>query len=89
MGGLLVANSTLNGLFSKPYKTGTTGKSTGWLSKLGGMVKIKLPFRFMNTNNLLRATGRFGVATLVADGFYTLGLFGSCSAMCVDDPCSF
>ena len=89
LGGLLAANSTINGLFSKPYKTGTTGKSTGWLSKLGEKIKVTMPFRFMNTNNLLRAIGRLGVAILVADGFYTLGLFLSCSAICADDPCSF
>lgn len=89
LSGFLGGNSLLNALFQKPFNTGTTGKSTSWLSKLGQRIKFKLPFRFLNTINPLRALGRLSVVFLVADGFYTLGTFTSCSVICANDPCEY
>lgn len=86
--GVLGGNSVLNGLVSKPFATGTTGKSTSTMSKIGGKFKIKMPFRILNTNNLLRAMGRSLTAATIADGFYTLGNLISCSLICGADPCS-
>jgi RHS repeat-associated protein len=84
---LLVGNSIGNAAVAKPFATGTTGKSTSWLSKFGSSFKVNLPARILKTKNALRAAGRVATVLTIAEGFYKLGNIISCSAICGIDPC--